>query len=111
MCRVPVFHGPLHLAVHGTLAMHRRIVDQAPRQRGPRAPYLVERLLALAGAALTLAAPSPVRVGDGPSIPPAKRECAFDRFQRGEVHEVEGSGLELAIARAVAKRRRGGGQA
>jgi len=91
--------------------MHRRIVDQARRQRGPRAPYLVERLLALAGAALTLAAPSPVRVGDGPSIPPAKRECAFDRFQRGEVHEVEGSGLELAIARAVAKRRRGGGQA
>lgn len=85
--------------------MHRRIVDQAPRRRDPRAPYLVEQLLALAGAALTLAAPLPVRVDDGPSIPPAQCERVFDRFQRGEALEVEGSGQGLAIARAEAKRR------
>jgi two-component system OmpR family sensor kinase/two-component system sensor histidine kinase QseC len=41
---------------------------------------------------------------DGPGIPPAERERAFDRFHRGEAPRGEGSGLGLAIVQAVARR-------
>ena len=42
---------------------------------------------------------------DGPGIPPAEREAAFDRFWRGAAGaEVAGTGLGLAIVRRAAAR-------
>nr|WP_276597323.1 ATP-binding protein [Pelomonas aquatica] len=42
---------------------------------------------------------------DGPGIPPAEREAAFDRFWRGAAGaEAAGTGLGLAIARRAAAR-------
>ncbi len=42
---------------------------------------------------------------DGPGIPPAQRERAFERFWRGDTHDdVTGSGLGLSIVRQAASR-------
>lgn len=41
---------------------------------------------------------------DGPGIPEAERERAFERFHRGRGSSVEGSGLGLSIVRDVAQR-------
>lgn len=46
---------------------------------------------------------------DGPGIPPADREAAFERFWRGATGaEVAGTGLGLAIVRRAALRLGGG---
>ena len=55
---------------------------------------------------LTLA-PGPVLVveDDGPGVPAADRERIFERFHRGaQRHDVPGTGLGLALARAIAER-------
>lgn len=44
---------------------------------------------------------------DGPGLPAAERERAFDRFWRRDSGRADGSGLGLAIVRAVARRHGG----
>jgi signal transduction histidine kinase len=43
---------------------------------------------------------------DGPGIPPEEREAVFRRFHRGSRNagEVQGAGLGLALAAAIAER-------
>ena len=49
-----------------------------------------------------------IRVSDeGPGIPPAEADRAFERFWRGSAAKGEGSGLGLAIVRAIAERHGG----
>ncbi|MCE4537211.1 ATP-binding protein [Pelomonas sp. P7] len=73
----------------------RNLVDNAVKY-GAHAVQ-VEVLREASGAAV-------LRVDDdGPGIPPALRERAFDRFQRGDGHDAPGSGLGLAIVQAAAR--------
>ena len=44
---------------------------------------------------------------EGPGLPPAEAERAFERFWRGEGARGEGSGLGLAIVRSIAERHGG----
>jgi two-component system sensor histidine kinase QseC len=44
---------------------------------------------------------------DGPGIPEAQRAMVFERFYRGQHHDVHGSGLGLAIVRQACARLRG----
>lgn len=44
---------------------------------------------------------------DGPGIPEAQRAMVFERFYRGQQHDVHGSGLGLAIVRQACARLRG----
>lgn len=41
---------------------------------------------------------------DGPGIPEAQRALVFERFYRGQAHDVHGSGLGLAIVRQACAR-------
>jgi signal transduction histidine kinase len=44
---------------------------------------------------------------DGPGIPPALRDRAFERFWRGAGHDIPGSGLGLSIVREAVERLHG----
>jgi two-component system OmpR family sensor kinase len=43
----------------------------------------------------------------GPGVPPAQREVAFERFRRGTDRSVDGLGLGLPLAREIARRHGG----
>jgi signal transduction histidine kinase len=40
---------------------------------------------------------------DGPGVPPSQTETLFTRFQRGDDARGQGSGLGLAVVRALAE--------
>lgn len=79
----------------------RNLIDNAVAHGRPAGQVIVR---VLAGGVAGQEGPMLQVDDDGPGIPPAERERAFDRFHRGGAARSEGSGLGLAIVQAVARR-------
>jgi two-component system OmpR family sensor kinase len=80
----------------GVRTLLRNLVDNAVRYTGPGGQVDVGVELAADGATL-------LRVIDnGPGIPPAERQRVFDRFYRRPGMQTPGSGLGMAIVKAIA---------
>jgi two-component system, OmpR family, sensor kinase len=75
----------------------RNLVDNAVRYTPEGGRVRVRTRASAAGALLEV-------IDNGPGIPPAERERAFDRFYRRASSPDGGSGLGLAIVRAIAER-------
>ena len=76
----------------------RNLVDNAVRYSPPGASVAVAVRVAPG------AAPELVVQDQGPGIPVADRERAFDRFYRRQGSTEQGTGLGLAIVAAIARR-------
>jgi two-component system, OmpR family, sensor kinase len=79
----------------GVRALLRNLVDNAVRYTGAGGQVDVGVELSPAGAILRV-------IDNGPGIPPAERSRVFDRFYRRPGMEAPGSGLGMAIVKAVA---------
>jgi len=87
----------VHGEADGLRMLARNLVDNAVRYSPPGSQVTV-RVLNSGGA------PQLVVVDQGPGIPAADRERAFDRFYRREGSGEGGTGLGLAIVNAIARR-------
>jgi two-component system OmpR family sensor kinase len=76
----------------------RNVVDNAIRYSadGGRVDVALETDPVSAAVVLTV-------TDTGPGIPPAERECVFDRFYRLSGTDVGGSGIGLALVRSIAR--------
>jgi two-component system OmpR family sensor kinase len=80
----------------GVRTLLRNLVDNAVRYTDPAGRVDVGVELAPGGSAVLRV------IDDGPGIPPAERARVFDRFYRRAGMQAPGSGLGMAIVKAIA---------